>query len=277
MNFTKPKSSLCPTNGPMAVGDGAAYSFDSDPRVLAVCQLEGSDNMYYYSTTFSGGPEAKCPPDRGSSHCVRDSAAPVFPSYPFPPSPSNTFQQTTYESKFPIGTAQSPSPYHKAFAAAPRAIPKRAGSDLATPPLTPDEGSDSGSEFGGDEKDALDFLMTVFPDDGLSALPYAKRVNISGPQLAADFHGMVLALPGQPKTLYVDGKSAQMVSLRDSIVALLDLADEQLECTALVIVLERSSSHLSELLHALMYVGGSVVTKPAFKVDPAFVMVGLEI
>lgn len=41
----------------MAVGDGAAFSFDSDPRVLAVCQLEGSDNMYYYSTTFSGGPE----------------------------------------------------------------------------------------------------------------------------------------------------------------------------------------------------------------------------
>jgi hypothetical protein len=62
-----------------------------------------------------------------------------------------------------------------------------------------------------------------------------------------------------------------------SIVALLDLADEQLECTGLVIALERSSPSLGELLHALMYVGGTVVTKPSFEVDPAFVLVGLEL
>lgn len=62
-----------------------------------------------------------------------------------------------------------------------------------------------------------------------------------------------------------------------SVVALLDLADEQLQCSALVIVLERSSPHLGELLHAFMYVGGSVVTKPPFKADPAFVLVGMEI
>jgi hypothetical protein len=60
-------------------------------------------------------------------------------------------------------------------------------------------------------------------------------------------------------------------------VALLDLADEQLECTALVITLERSSPALGGLLHALMYVGGTVVTKPPFEVDPAFVLVGLEL
>ena len=62
-----------------------------------------------------------------------------------------------------------------------------------------------------------------------------------------------------------------------SIVALLDLADESLECTALVIVLERSSPNLGALLHSLMYVGGAVVTKPVFEVDDAFVLVGLEI
>jgi hypothetical protein len=62
-----------------------------------------------------------------------------------------------------------------------------------------------------------------------------------------------------------------------SIVALLDLADESLECSALVIVLERSSPSLGKLLHSLMYVGGTVVTKPPFEVDPAFVLVGLEI
>jgi hypothetical protein len=57
----------------------------------------------------------------------------------------------------------------------------------------------------------------------------------------------------------------------------MDLADEQLECSALIIALERSSPALGDLLHALMYVGGTVVTKPPFEVDPAFVLVGLEI
>jgi len=53
-NFQKQQSSLCPTNGRQAVGDGA-FSTDAVPSVIAVCHLEG--NMYYYSTTFSGGPE----------------------------------------------------------------------------------------------------------------------------------------------------------------------------------------------------------------------------
>lgn len=61
------------------------------------------------------------------------------------------------------------------------------------------------------------------------------------------------------------------------MVALLDLADESLECTALIIVLERSSPSLGDLLHSLMYVGGTVVTKPPFKVDPGFILVGIEI
>jgi len=119
--------------------------------------------------------------------------------------------------------------------------------------------------------------MTVFPHQGLSALPHAKSVSISAPNLGADFEGIVLELPGKSKTLYVDGKSAESVSLRESIVALLDLADESLECTSLVIVLERSSPNLGSLLHSLMYVGGTVVTKPPYQVDPAFVLVGLEV
>jgi hypothetical protein len=65
------------------------------------------------------------------------------------------------------------------------------------------------------KNDALDFLMTVFPQQGLSALPHAKNVSISAPNLGADFDGIVLDLPGTPKTLYVDGKSAASVSLRE--------------------------------------------------------------
>jgi len=124
---------------------------------------------------------------------------------------------------------------------------------------------------------SLEFLMNLFPRNGLQALPHAQKVSISAPNMGAVFDGVVLELPNRPKTLYVDGKSAEAVDLRESIVALLDLADERLGCSALVIVLERASAKLSSLLHSLMYVGGTVVTKPVYQVDPAYVLVGLEI
>ena len=62
-----------------------------------------------------------------------------------------------------------------------------------------------------------------------------------------------------------------------SIIALLDLTDDNLGCSALVIVLERASPILGDLLHSLMYVGGVVMSKPPYKVNPAYVLVGLEI
>jgi len=170
---------------------------------------------------------------------------------------------------------------------------------MSTPALTPDDGSDySGSSDSFienvKENDALDFLMTLFPHHGLSALPYSRSVTISAPNMGVEFHGVVLTVPGKPKTLYVDGKSAQSVNLRErlesfchrcflstnfecSIEALLDLADEALGCNSLIIILERSSPNLGSVLHSLMYVGGIVVTKPVYKIDPAYVLVGLEI
>lgn len=169
----------------------------------------------------------------------------------------------------------------------PRAIPQRhINHQLETPPLTPPDDLNGGRGSGGEvghgvrtkrAKDALDFLLTIFPKDGLTALPFARSVAISAPNMGAAFDGVVLELPGKAKTLYVDGKSAESVSLRESIVALLDLADETLQCSALVIVLERSSAGLGDLLHSLMYVGGTVITKPPFQVGSAYILVGMEI
>lgn len=194
-------------------------------------------------------PTQKCPPDRGSSDCVTGSPASFF-------SPSSNAR---------------PIPV-------PRSSNDTVSSDLSTPPLTPDNGSPTSSAVSSRrQNDALDFLMTIFPRQGLSAVPFSRAVAISAPNIGVAFDGVVLQLPNKPKTLYVDGKSAQSVSIRESIVALLDLADESLECSALVIVLERSSPALGKILHSLMYVGGTVVTKPPFEVDPAFVLVGLEI
>ncbi|KAF5320712.1 hypothetical protein D9619_001823 [Psilocybe cf. subviscida] len=294
-NLSNQKSSLCPANGRQTVGDGA-FTFDNEPSVLAVCHMQGADDMYYYSTTFSGGPglfkgslrsgvfdvpKAKCPPDRGSSECVTGNQAPSSPSQysDYYPSPLNSPPVKEKSS------ASHPFFRHPTSCSTtlPRSIPSRNSSIVSTPPLTPDTFSDysdgSGSSFIAPtrQKDALDFLMTVFPHQGLSALPYAKTVSISAPNMGTDFEGIVLEIPGAVKTLYVDGKSAESVGLRESIVALLDLADENLGCNALVIVLERSSPNLGNILHSLMYVGGTVVTNPPFQVDPAFVLVGLEI
>jgi len=152
---------------------------------------------------------------------------------------------------------------------------------LVTPPLSlEDSDSVEGrvSAISAKQTNAiLDYLTTLFPRNALSAMPFAQGVSVSSPNLGSVFDGVILDLPGKAKTLYIDGKNAQHVNLRESIVALLDLAGEQLDCVALVIALEKSTEGLGELLHSLMYVGGSVVTKPPFQVDPAYVLVGLEI
>ncbi|KAI0769657.1 ornithine decarboxylase antizyme-domain-containing protein [Trametes elegans] len=308
-NMSKQQSSIRPTNGRQTVGDGA-FTTDMTPSVIAVCHMEGNNSMYYYSTT--GGfdiPTAKCPPDRGSSDWVTDSLARSSLS-PLSSSPASSIdssdsaastlsslgskpQLPTNFSSRPYALPPTPPPEGSPLglspefpfaglpnASAPRAIPEaqKPAPEIATPPLTPDDAPEGGSgslSALGAKQSA--FLSALFPRNALSAAPYAKSVAISTPGVGTTFEGVVLSLPNTPKTFYVDGKCAADVNLRESIVALLDLADEQLECNALVIALERSSPALGELLHSLMYVGGTVVTKPPFPVDPAYVLVGMEI
>jgi len=163
---------------------------------------------------------------------------------------------------------------------------------LDTPPLTPDTSplsalskSMSAPTQGVEDKAAHDFLLRLFPGSTRIAIPYAKSVRITSSELSIAsedldsfaFEGVVLDLPNRPRTLYIDGKDAENVKLRESIVALLDLADDHLECTALVIALERSSPALAGLLHSFMYAGASVVTRPPFEPDQAYVLVGIEI
>lgn len=165
-----------------------------------------------------------------------------------------------------------------------RGILTRASPEISTPPLSPDLSS-SGSSLNSicsQQNDALDFLLTLFPRQGLSALDHATIVT-------SPFHGLVLHLPRQPRTFYVRAETAYMhdrsasflysqtCTQLSSIVALLDVASEQLKCSALMIVLQRSSPDLGDILHSLMYVGGTVVTSPPFQVNPGFVLVGIEI
>jgi len=247
---------------------------------------------------LSGGfdvPNQKCPPDGGSSDWVTDSPAPILLS----PTPSQSSLSSSHPSSYGSSLIQYPptpppeqgSPEflpHFNLSPPPLSVsPKEIihkqpnGTGLDTPPLSLD---DSENAEGGvsaisanKTKATLDFLTTLFPRNTLSAMPLAQGVSVSSPNLGTVFDGVILDLPGKPKTLYIDGKNAQHINLRESIVALLDLADEQLGCAALVIALEKSTEGLGGILHSLMYVGASVVTKPPFPVDPTYVLVGLEI
>jgi len=251
----------------------------------------------------SGGfdaPTQKCPPDRGSSDWVTDSPAPVIHS-PVPSQPSlSSSRNSSYGSplygssliQYPPtpppeqGSPDSPSRFNinpPPPSVGPQEIIHKPSNDsgLVTPPLSLEESDNAeGGVLAISAKQTqaiLDFLTTLFPRNALSAMPYAQGVSVASPNLGAVFDGVILDLPGKTKTLYIDGKNAQNVNLRESIVALLDLAGEQLDCAALVIALEKSASRLGDLLHSLMYVGGCVVTKPPFQVDSTYILVGLEV
>lgn len=174
---------------------------------------------FFFSGAFDT-PKAKCPPDRGSSECVTGIPAPLTPNLSISSSPES-YYTSAYPKQHTYVRGSFPFPK---TSVGPCAIPARTSSgssESSTPPLTPDDGSDcsdrSISPSLMQQKDAMDFLMTLFPT-GLGALPYAKSISISAPNMGSAFNGMVLELPGKPRTLYVDAKNAESVSLRERYV-----------------------------------------------------------
>jgi hypothetical protein len=83
--------------------------------------------------------------------------------------------------------------------------------------------------------------MTVFPKDGVKVLPYSKSVSITAEALGADFvEGVVVELPGKPKTLYVNGQSAASVSMRERCVPFPLFASLPLICHGRIMVVGQS-------------------------------------
>ncbi|KAF8622333.1 hypothetical protein AX15_007068 [Amanita polypyramis BW_CC] len=166
-------------------------------------------------------PEVKCPPNGGSSGCVTGSAASILSSSKkFVPA---SFSRSLCDPLFKSDVRRSQFDhfvFEHQFSQPVSSPSTSSRSGISTPPLTPDScyrghGSISSTSCGRVSRDALDFLMTLFPRHGLTALPYAKRMSISAPNLGAAFDGVVLDLPGEPRTLYADGKSAESVNLRE--------------------------------------------------------------
>jgi len=81
------------------------------------------------------------------------------------------------------------------------------------------------------------------------------------------------------RTLYakVPVHAAKRADMRSTIVAVIDRADD-LACDGLIFVLEKHDPDLATLLHALLYVGGTVIGPSVSKHDATrFVLVGLDV
>ncbi|KAF9144736.1 hypothetical protein BGX30_011623 [Mortierella sp. GBA39] len=77
--------------------------------------------------------------------------------------------------------------------------------------------------------------------------------------------------------LYLRGDGWDDMDIRESIVAALELADEQLECTSVYLCLEKSNPHLTQLTHALLYATFQLVTPGVLPhADPKYLVMGID-
>jgi hypothetical protein len=158
------------------------------------------------SSYFSSSPETTS----GRPYHINPNHA----SFAYPLTPESTdseFTSSLESLALPSAVTSIPIPTSKNSTTIP-------GHNLITPPYTPEE--TGGTRRLGDisarqSSSALDLLTALFPRSGLSALPHAKSVSITSPALEAVWEGIVLDLPGGRPTLYVNGKGAEHVKLRE--------------------------------------------------------------
>ncbi|KAF9397737.1 hypothetical protein BGX21_008559 [Mortierella sp. AD011] len=80
------------------------------------------------------------------------------------------------------------------------------------------------------------------------------------------------------RALFLRGNGWDDMDIRESVVAALDLAEEQLGCETVYLCLEKSSPHLEKLVRALMYAGFEVVTPGVLEhADPKYLVLGMEL
>lgn len=81
------------------------------------------------------------------------------------------------------------------------------------------------------------------------------------------------------RTLYLAGTVLSDVQLRDSIVQVLERAEEEYGCDALVLALDKKTDGLGDLLHQLMYVGCTVVSNHDNTGEPNdnYLLLGMEL
>lgn len=145
---------------------------------------------------------------------------------------------------------------------------------------------------------AHDLAATIFPSLDLSGRAGVECSAIpvevtSGSEEWAAWDGFVLdharyvengqeEEDGEVRTLYVKSRNYDGVNARENVIALLELADEAMECDSVVICLDKTNPDLSSTLHSLLYVGGSIVHADAsqgieFMHSADYVLIGLDL
>ncbi|KAI7816529.1 ornithine decarboxylase antizyme-domain-containing protein [Gamsiella multidivaricata] len=78
------------------------------------------------------------------------------------------------------------------------------------------------------------------------------------------------------EALFLRGNGWDDMNIRESVVAALDLAEEQLRCQTVYLCLEKSNPHLAKLVRTLMYAGFEVVHPGVLShADPKYLVLGM--
>ncbi|KAL7409888.1 hypothetical protein BDY24DRAFT_191979 [Mrakia frigida] len=134
------------------------------------------------------------------------------------------------------------------------------------------------------QKTHTSFLESLFPKHAQEASKVSQSVLITSNASSVSWSGALLdapQVPGSP-TLLVSVPMAEGVEIREHVEILLDLAFDSLNCSTLVFVLDKSSPDLRELVHGLLFIGGTIVRPDArsgweWEVDEGKVLIGMEL
>ncbi|KAF9907490.1 hypothetical protein EC991_010871 [Linnemannia zychae] len=78
--------------------------------------------------------------------------------------------------------------------------------------------------------------------------------------------------------LFLRGNGWDEMDIRESVVAALDLAEEQLGCQTVHLCLEKSNSNLAKLVRTLMYAGFEMVHPDVLAhADPKYLVLGMDL
>lgn len=115
------------------------------------------------------------------------------------------------------------------------------------------------------------FLSTVF----VNHIELIKNAHLFQDE---NWIGAVIDIAGQ-KSLLVKPKDIETLELRESVLELFDIADEEYECEKVIIGLEKGYEDLGKVIHSLLYVGGQIIppNTTCFIPRPDHVLVGLEL
>ncbi|KAI9610734.1 hypothetical protein KEM48_004763 [Puccinia striiformis f. sp. tritici PST-130] len=268
----------------------------------ALSGAAGPDGAHLINHSLDGGPDVgvkEMPPDDysdgGRDRHVRDVTAPNFQN----PSAAVFVKFPTTTTVLPITPSSSPTGIdcHSLAAATTQNNRLNNSTPLApltfkagghqvysgrpnpSPLLTPCSSSDSLSLTSGlnTRLSTPAILTKIFPD----GIHDVEAIHDISTQLPNGLKGAIVDRPSGVRSLYILGLNSSVTmdsQVRDVVVRVLDLADEEIEADQVIFALEKDNDQFRELLQGLLYVGGAVVKNAQHQTaNNNLVLVGIEV